>query len=146
MRNDVYISLTKLDSFHSTSDYEMACNWFISKEEFAGEVKAKKDSERILNWLELARDRIYSVMSIEEQVSVKFNRPCWILHLTERDGKECAVWGPTKLITDIKERRKSTERPFIVALGQEAYKGKTFNKYDLVLREMGEEVALFKDA
>ena len=134
-----------LQTVRTTDSFKMAGNWFMSREEFDNKIVKSEEVGRVLRWLELKGDTIYNIRSIEERFSVRYDSPCWILSLIEADGSECKVWGPGKLIADIKERRRSTETAFIMSRGQENYNGKTFNKYDLSFRDVKEHVQIFRE-
>ena len=133
------------DRAHFNLDFKMAGSKdYMTKEEFEQMVMINKENDKILTWLELDGDIVYNITRIEERFSKKFNGPCWILHLIKKEGEEpFKVWSPKKLVEDIKTRRRTTERVFIMSLGQEYYKGRTFNKYDLVFKDSNEVINIF---
>ena len=120
----------------------MASNWFVSEEAFKAQADNERDAKTVHSWEKLEEGIIFAIIRIQDVFSTKYNTDCYILHLTDREENSICVWAPRKLITDLR-KRKPTERPFIVSLGQGKFRKKTFNKYDLVLREAGEEIKLF---
>ena len=124
---------------------KMASNWFVTEEAFKEQADVQREANRIHTWEELAEGVIFAIIRIKQVHSSKFNKLCYILHLTDREENKIRVWSPSKLITDL-EKKKPTDRPFIVSLGQAKYKKKTFNQFDLVLQEAGEEIKLFDDS
>lgn len=136
-----------MDVAHSNLDFKMAgSKVFMTRQEFVEKIEIDKARDKILTWIELDEDVVYHITHIEERFSIKFNGPCWILHVMKEGETEiCRVWGPRKLIEDIRTRRQSTERAFIMSLGQEYYKGKTFNKYDLAFKDSNQFIKLFDE-
>ena len=120
----------------------MASNWFVSEEAFKAQADNERDAKTVHSWEKLEEGIIFAIIRIQDVFSTKYNTDCYILHLTDREENSICVWAPRKLITDLR-KRKPTERPFIVSLGQGKFRKKTFNNYDLVLREAGEEIKLF---
>ena len=115
---------------------------FVSTKVFADKVKLQREADRVLSWPELPENVIYAITRIQQRESLRYGT-CWILYLTDREGNGVKVWSPYHLIADVKEKRSSTDRPYITSLGQEKIKDKTINKYDLVFQETEEMVHLF---
>lgn len=116
----------------------MASNWFVTEEDFKEQVDARREANKIHTWDELAEGVIFAITRIQQVHSTKYSKECYILHLKDREENTLRVWSPSKLINDLKETRKPTERPFIVSLGQMKFKKKTFNQFDLVLKDTEE--------
>ena len=128
------------------SHIKMASNWFVTEEDFKKQADEQREADRVRTWDELEEGVIFAITRIQQFYSTKFNKTCYILHLTDREENTIRVYSPSKLITDLKEKRTPTDRPFIVSLGQEQYGKKTLNKFDLVLRDGQEELKLFDES
>lgn len=131
--------------FSTESHIKMASNWFVTEEAFKEQADAQREADRVHTWEELAENVIFAITRIQQFYSAKFNKICYILHLVDQEENTIRVYSPSKLITDLQEKRKSTDRPFITSLGQVKYGKKTFNKFDLVLQETKEELKLFDE-
>ena len=123
----------------------MASNWFVSEEAFKEQADVQREANRIHTWEEIPKGVIFAITRIQQVHSSRFKKTCYILHLTDREDNKTRVWSPSKLITDL-EKRQPTDRPFIVSLGQTKQGKKTYNLFDLVLREAGEEIKLFDES
>ena len=113
----------------------MAKRSFISKQEFDEKVKIQKKEFQVKRWADIEESIIYLIDTIEEKYSVKYGE-CYILHIEDDKGKIDKVWAPSRLVTQIRERRKSDEIPYFVSLGQEVLnKNKTINRFELTFKK-----------
>ena len=119
-------------------------DWFISEEAFKTQASLKREADKVLNWFELEEDIIYTITSIGVRESEEYGT-CYILDLADRQDNTTRVWAPSRLIKELKEKRKPKERAFIVSLGKEQFKKKSLNKYDLIFKETKEIITLFDD-
>ena len=123
----------------------MASKWFVTEDAFRQQAAAQREANKIHTWDELSEGVTFAIIRIQQVHSAKFNKICYILHLKDREENTLRVWSPSKLITDLREKRKPTDCPFIVSLGQAKFKKKTFNQFDLVLEDTKEEFQLFDE-
>ena len=122
-----------------------ATSWFVDESKFGEEARIRKEKDRVLTWTELDTSKIYSIYLIEEKISEKFgHRICYILYMVDKCGEKIRVWGPLKLVSDLRGKR-ANQRPFIRSLGQERCQDKLTNAYDLMYEEdVSESIELFQ--
>jgi hypothetical protein len=120
-----------------------AASWFVDESKFGEEAQIRKEKDKVLTWTELDTSKIYTIYLIEEKVSEKFgHRICHILYMMDRYGEKVRVWGPSKLVSDLKDKELN-QRPFIRSLGQDRCQDKLVNLYDLMFEEADEGIELF---
>ena len=98
---------------------------------------------RILNWLEVDQSTIYRIKQIVPRMSSKYGE-CWEMHLIDIKENQVKVWGPRKLIQEVKETRKSFQIPFIRSLGQEKHGEKSYNAYRLCYQDQESTYSVFQ--
>ena len=116
---------------------------FPSEQIFATKAAELISNDQVLNWLDVDKTKIYRIKEIKQRVSQKYGE-CWLLHLVDEEENLVKVWGPRKLIHELKESRKSFQTPFIRSLGQERIGTKTFNQYSLCYEDQQQPYPLFE--
>ena len=123
-------------------------DWFISEEKFKSKVDHQKEVDAVTPWVKIPIGKVYNITKIIEarkdtgQGSEIFH----ILVLEDRFLDCIKAYAPRRLIRTIRDKRKSTERVFIVCLGQGKYKQQyPINNYDITYEEAGKIIDIFED-
>ena len=122
-------------------------NFFTFPSEQMFEAKANEliEADHILNWLELDKTKIYRIKQITPMMSSKYGE-CWAMHIVDIEENLVKVWGPRKLIHELKESRKSFQIPYIRSLGQEKIGQKIYNQYRLCYQDQESPYSVFESA
>ena len=122
--------------------------WFISEAKFKKKVDEQKEADCVTPWVDIPIGKVYNISKIIE-ARKQTGQGTDIFHILTLQDKfldTIKAYAPRRLIRAIKEKRKSTERVFLVCLGQGKYKKQyPINNYDVTYEEAGEIVNIFED-
>ena len=83
----------------------MVCNQeYITAEAFVKMAAVNREKDKVCKWIDLPVNVIYQINGFQECFSRTYDSPCWCWSLQDCNCSFKKVWGPKKLITDIKER------------------------------------------
>ena len=106
---------------------------FISADDFHVQVQTQKEEQKIFTWAELPADgKIFRIIKTEK-IKTKYGESS-ICFIEDINGVPWRVWAPAKLIRDF-DGKKEGSIAYFTSLGQVERDNKTYNNYDLVIRE-----------
>ena len=111
---------------------------FVDTGEFFRGAAKLKEEEKVLPWVDLPIGKIYRIERYET-LELKFDRPCYIVHLIDIANSQVKVWGPKKLIRHL-EQKLPKQVPYIASVGKQQISGnREVNGFDLHMKLIAED-------
>ena len=120
---------------------------FISAEEFPNSTSKQKEASRVLRWMELPQGKIFcKVLQLQTCDSLKYNKKCYILTLSDNKGDSVTVRIAGHLVQESLQK-SSKQILFLTSLRQERIKGnKKINTSDLYMKDGSEDYQIQNEA
>ncbi len=123
-------------------------SWFLSNSAFKTKLEEQKEAESVTQWCDIPIGKVFNIERIIEVKHTDNRNPetYYLLILQDTFLERTKTYAPRRLVRQLKEKCKPSERVFITCLGFGRYKDKhPINLFDLVYDDAGTEVNIFSD-